>query len=221
MCDFGKFMFSTASDDSGSSNKSNAGSSGGSDLAKSLDVFGAVGSAFGAIFEGENTAQQAEFQSRIYGINADIARSGVVLLKGQAELAVESADLAYAKGALAESRARRQGDEVASAQAVHFASAHLDPASGSPLLLAARSASELQADVDLIRAGAAVEGAEAFGRAAELEQRALAAEGQVFTARVGQASSQAKASSARIAGYIGAGTAILKGASRAFGGVGR
>lgn len=177
---------------------------------------GAGLSALGSIQKGEGEAQQYELKSKVYGIQAEVAETGVNLLNNEADVAKMSADLAYSKSALQETRIRRAGELVQSAAKVDAVSRNLDPTVGSPLLLAARSAGQVQADIDIARAVGAMEAADAVSKYASLRQAAVTEQGKALTARVSQAASVSAAGASRIAGYIGAGTALLRGGTAAY-----
>ena len=95
-------------------------------------------------------------------------------------------------------------------------SRNLDPSVGSPLVLAAQSASQVQADIDITRATTAMEAADAIARGASLRAQALGQKGQAFASRTSASTSRLAASNARLAGHIGAGVALLKGAAAAY-----
>lgn len=143
--------------------------------------------------------------SRNAGIQGDIARANVTTLNQQAELATEGADLAYAKERLVDARISSAGEVVMASQRRATQSRHFDPSYGSPLVIAAYTASQVKSDLDIARAGAAIEAADSYARAANFTSGALGQLGAAFGADMrGDAATQA--------GYLGAGTAFLNAA---------
>lgn len=167
-----------------------------------LTMGGAAVSAYGKI-ESANIESSADvLQASIFNKSAD-------LLGTQAEIAKSGAVLSYARGRVQEGRIEQQGRDVASAQHLFFGSNNLDPAYGSPLLLQARSAMQVETDLNLVRAGEAVDAADALTKAANIEGQRMTAIGQ-------GAGALSRGLGARTAGYFGAATDLLKGASSAF-----
>lgn len=156
-------------------------------------------SAYGKISAGNATGAADALQSRTFSTSAD-------LLETQAEIAKSGAALAYARGRVQEGRIIQQGRDVASGQHLFFSSNNLDPAYGSPLVLQAKSAMQVETDLNLVRAGEAVDAADALTKSANLE-------GQSMSARASALGATERGIGAVRAGYIGAATDLLKGAS--------
>lgn len=169
------------------------------DPATLMLMAGTAVSAYGKISAGNATGAADALQSRTFSASAD-------LLETQAEIAKSGAALAYARGRVQEGRIEQQGRDVASAEHLHFASNNLDPAYGSPLLLQAKSAMQVETDLNLVRAGEAVDAADALTKSANLE-------GQAMSARASATGATSRGIGAVQAGYIGAATDLLKGAS--------
>lgn len=165
-------------------------------------VAGGVTGAVGSIKGGNIAASADALQGRTFGASAE-------LLATQAEIAKSAGALAYARGRVQEGRIEQQGRDVASAQHVHFASNYLDPAYGSPLLLQAKSAMQVETDLSLVRAGEAVDAADALTKAANIEGSSMTAYGQ-------SAGAYSRSIGASDAGFYGAATDLLKGASSTF-----
>lgn len=108
-----------------------------------------------------------------------------------AEFARINADIAAKQGLTRENTLRSQVERVLGNQTAQFAARGLDPTFGSPLALAGFTAAQGETDARLIRADTQSQIASALGDAAASEQKAV---------------------DARIAGLIGAGTALLGGA---------
>jgi len=149
----------------------------------------------GALMRGKQTSQLSDVQASVGRLNADS-------LNEQADLALEGVDLAYAKQRVTDARISREGDVTLATQTNLTTSRHFDPAFGSPLVIQAFTAGQVQADLDISRAGAALEAADAYARSASLRGSALSALGGVYSA-------QKRGSSAEMAATFGAGTAFL------------
>lgn len=140
-------------------------------------------------------------------MSADIARMNAELMRTNAEIARKKGDLAIARSAFDQARSGAAVDRVIGAQRARFVNANLDPASGSPLLALMHSAAEGEVDRQLIvnrgqleAAGAMVDAANALSGAASQEWSAVAA--------------GRRATQELVAGVLGAGTAVLSGASK-------
>lgn len=171
-----------------------------------LLAIGSAGvAAGGSIIGGMRGSQAARLQ-------AEIARGNTELLVRQAEVQRGEAGLARTRGAFEETRQRTALGHVLGGQAAHFGGSGLDANSGSPLLLAAATAAQGEVDAGLIRAQSSLDAASALGRAAGTLNQAAGQAGQAY------ASAQ-KGDDAMLAGIFGAATAMLSGASKAWGGL--
>lgn len=139
-------------------------------------------------------------QAGIFQANADI-------LKNQAYAAELGVGYAYAKGREQESQVRLSADATEGQQRHWYASNHLDPAYGSPLLHEALTASQAEHDVGIVRASAQIGAADAESRSVNFLAASLGQSSQAAVARI-------KAQEAEKAGYIGAATAFLKTAGK-------
>lgn len=167
-------------------------------MAKGAKAGGGLLGAYGKLVEGHTAHLLGGFQADMYGANARI-------LSKQAEMAELGADFAFSRARVNESRVREAGEDTLAAQRTWYASNYLDPAYGSPMVHQAMTAGQVEADVDLIRATAAIEAADAISRGANLRIQSAS---QIMNAEL----SRFKGSAARMAGYIGAGTALLSSA---------
>lgn len=211
-----------------------------------LAVAGSAVKAFGAVKAGaasyENSLRQAEgydTQLEVSDVNAGIQRRNAGqqnfaadILTTQADVADLGVDFAWSKARNNIAKVQDQGREVLAAQRSSFAAGNLDPTFGSPLLAQAITAGRIAADVDIIEAGAAIEAADAVTRAANIRfsaagQRANAATslnnelGIDLNKKVllqSKLSALKKGEADLDAGYIGAASAFLQGASSLSGG---
>jgi hypothetical protein len=119
--------------------------------------------------------------------------------KLSAQIARGNAEIAGIEGNIKENRVRAAVDRTIASQTAHFSANNLDPSYGSPLLIAGLSAAQGEVDARTVTA-------ETRLKQLGLESEASAAE------------QQAKADV--FAGWFGAGTALLSGAAKGFGGVG-
>jgi len=149
----------------------------------------------GQVMRGRQASDLSGLQARIGQVNADS-------LNTQADIALEGVDLAFAKERVVDARISREGDAALSAQTNLTTARHFDPTFGSPLVLQAFTAGQVKADLDIARAGAEIEAADAYARSASLRGAALGALGNVYGA-------QLRGSAAQMASYFGAGTAFL------------
>lgn len=151
--------------------------------------------------------QKGAIGSRTAGIQGDIARANVDVLNQQSDLALEGVDLAYAKERLTDARISRAGDAVLAGQFTQTTARHFDPTYGSPLVIQAFTAGQIKSDLEIARAGAAIEAADAYARAASLRSSALGQLGNAFGADM-------RGEAARTAAVFGAGTAFLNTAAK-------
>lgn len=167
-------------------------------------------------------------QSSLFSANADILKLQADVLGSQADVLGSQADaaelgvnFAYAKGRQAEADVRYAGEATEGTQRHWYASNHLDPAYGSPLLHAALTASQVEHDVGIVRASAQIDAADAETRRINIETQRVNVMGQrvstlsqAFSASTNAEVARVKANEAAKAGWIGAGTAFLKTASK-------
>lgn len=177
-----------------------------------LLTIGAAGaSAIGKLRAGSAESEGEAIRAQIFDANTTLAESNFGLLRSQAEIARGNADVALARGRYQEGMVETQGRKVLAAQRVHFAAGHVDESYGSPLLVQARAAGQIAADVDLVRAGAAVDSANAMTQAANLEAGAAGELGKAFTSAGQARAARVKGSAAREAALWGAATSLLAG----------
>jgi hypothetical protein len=139
----------------------------------------------------------AGFQSSdLAGFNAD-------LLTQVAQTQAKGVQLDYAKGALQEARTRVQVGETEGSETATFGARHLDPTSGSPLFMQGYTAAQGEGDINIIRAQTGLDAANRLRSAANTMSQA--------------ASYKIKSGQDLMAGYFGAGTALLSGASKIWG----
>lgn len=156
--------------------------------------------AFGQLAEGQVSGALGEAQAGMFRANAAV-------MANQADVAELGAGLAYAKGALQETRVRGKGEQTLATQKNYYASNYSDPAYGSPLLHEALTAAQVESDVQLVRATAGLEASDAITRAANLRV-------QGATQNANAAISDFKAGWARTSSYIGAASTLLSAGSK-------
>lgn len=156
-------------------------------------------SMMGQITEGMVTQKTSQMQSMISSANAS-------LLEKSAEIADLGEGIAYARGGYNESKVRTAGTSTLGQQRNYYASNHMDPAYGSPLLHEALTAMQVQKDVELVRATARLEAADAVTRGASLRAQAI-----TQTANAGIQTY--KGDMAQTVSEIGAAATFLKGVS--------
>lgn len=139
-------------------------------------------------------------------IQKSITDQNTALLVNKASLEAKGADVAYAEGGLESARTVATLNRTLGGETGHFAASNLDPASGSPLLLQGFSASQGRADLDLIAARARMGAAGALMTSAGTMASAAGSQGQATSFGM-------KSTQDIIAGFLGAGTTALQGAS--------
>lgn len=173
-------------------------------------------------------AEFSQLQAQDFGQRSEVASSNLDLLRTQAAAARLNIPIVEAKGRLQEARLVEQGDRVESAQVVHFAYSNIDPSFGSPLVLAAKTAGDIQTDVNLNRAATGIAKAQALTQVANIEQQGLGMAEEAVTSRQnalltikrGQTYAGDVSGAAR-AGQIGAAAGFLSGVEGAFNSVSR
>lgn len=174
----------------------------------------------GKLSAGASSKAMSAISSQIYGTNAEIANSNADTLDMQADVADMGVDFSWSKAKTQISRIEEQGRQVLSTQRSYFAGNNLDPTFGSPLLMQAITAGRVQSDVELTKAGAAIEAADARTRAANIRAQAAGQRGNALTQLYQQAGAQMKGDADMTAGYFGAATALLSGVTQFAGGGG-
>lgn len=170
-----------------------------------LMIAGGVASAGGSLFSGAagNKANK---------LNAEIARGNAETLTRQAGIERELAELPLLKGAFETAKLRRAGARVMGGQFAGFQAAGLDPTAGSPLLVQASTAAQIEVDAALIDAQAQLDHASALSKVARTLGEA--------TGQFGSAAGFAqRASDSLVAGVLGAGAAILNAGGKAWSGL--
>lgn len=170
------------------------------DISDAATGAGGVLEAWASIRGGYVSKALGLLQANIFQTNADI-------LKNQADTAELGVDYAYAKGRQQEADVRYAGENVEGQQRHWYASNHLDPAYGSPLVHQVLTATQVEHDVGIVRASSQIAAADAKTRSVNFLAASLGQSGQAAVGRV-------KAGEAVTAGYIGAGTAFLKTAGK-------
>lgn len=167
----------------------------------------------GKLMGGASSKAMSAITSQIHGNNAGIANSNADTLDTQADIADMGVDFSWSKAKTQISRIEEQGRQVLSSQRSYFAGNNLDPTFGSPLLMQAITAGRVQSDIDLTKAGAAIEAADARTRAANIRAQSAGQRGNALTSLYQQAGAQMKGDADMTAGYLGAATAFLSGAT--------
>lgn len=155
-----------------------------------LGVAGLGAQVGGAFMKGttdaENYVDKAKYsmlQADMYGETADAALGNLDLLRTQAAIAHGNVDIAQAKGRLDESRVTEAGHKTLVAQKLSFAYRNIDPTYGSPLVMQAKAAGDIETDIGLVRAGTAISVAQALTGEANVEQQGLGQANAAVTAR--------------------------------------
>lgn len=178
-----------------------------------LGLGGALLRGVGSVMQGNAAYRAGIDDSEAALLHAEIARNNTRLLIENAATGEKYAKLAGQRGAAEEGRVRSEVGRITRSQAAGFSAAGVDPTRGSPLVLAARSVAQGETDALLVRTqgmhDAAVILADAAGKASQAYSSALSEKGYVDAS----VNALRKARQARIAGWFGAGTALLQGAS--------
>lgn len=166
-----------------------------------------VGKIFGGKAAGEaDLAQASSFDSRarlddfnamLYGTQADTAHLGV--------------DFAASKERTELGKIFEAGRQTLETQRSYFAGGNLDPTFGSPLLVQAITAGRVATDADLAKASFAIDKANALTTEANLRGQSYAATLQGESDLSSASGLRKKSGSDEIAGWLGAGTALLSG----------
>jgi hypothetical protein len=169
--------------------------------------------AIGKLMSGSSAAAIDRNQAAAYGTQALTAQSNTDLLNKQADIADLGVDFAGSKEKQALAKIADAGRQTLAAQRSYFAGSHLDPTFGSPLLAQAITAGRVATDMDLAKASFAVDKANALTTEANIRGQAVGQAGQALTSLYNQSSALMKGSADQMAGYFGAATALLSGAS--------
>jgi hypothetical protein len=175
------------------------------DPVTALAIAGGVAGGAGSLFSGMAG-------ERANKLNAEIARGNAETLLRQAGIEKMLADLPLLKGAFESGKVRRAGERVIGSQVAGFQSSGLDPASGSPLLVMASTAAQIEVDAGLIDAQAKLENASALSRVARTIGEASGAYGSA-------AGYAQRASDSLVAGVLGAASSILGAGAKAWPGL--
>ena len=149
----------------------------------------------GKLHEGQAT-------SRAQRMASQIARQNAELYALQGDIARENAQYSLTKGAFEIARVDRESKRAAGNTKAHFAAGNLDPNYGSPLLAQEFSLAQGALDMELIGSRARMEAAQGRVRASSYDAASA-------TSLYKSAAAEQKARDALIAGYFGAGAAIL------------
>lgn len=171
-------------------------------------IIGGAGTMMGAsgkLKAGLVDAEAARHQLGQFRFNAE-------LLDAQADVVDASRALPWLRANVAETKVRDEGEAVLAGQNAYFASALVDPAYGSPLLIQATTAGRVQSDVDQIRAGAAIEEATIATQAANIRAQV----GGQHASGLGAAY---KMEGAAMGAQYGAATEMLSGAAKMWPGI--
>ena len=163
------------------------------------------------LFAGDQSSKVDRAQADAYGVQAKAAQTNTDLLNGQADVAALGIDFAASKERHALGQIEDAGRDTLAAQRSYFAGGNLDPTFGSPLLIQALTAGRVATDVDLAKTSFAIDKANAISNEASLRGQAAGSAGQALTSLYGQLSALTKGSGDSLAGYLGAGTALLSG----------
>lgn len=170
---------------------------------------GAATGALGKYLAGASSQAIAQLQAQIYGTQAATANMNADTLGAQAEIADMGVDFSWARAKTQIGRIEDQGRQVLASQRSYFAGGNLDPTFGSPLLVQALTAGRVQSDVDLVKANATVEAADALTRGANIRAQAAGQRSSALTALYSQAGALMKGDADMTAGILGAATSLL------------
>lgn len=145
--------------------------------------------------------------SAVARINRNVANTNAETAEKLAETQRIGAELSPARAAFEEARLRMEVRKVEGAARTTFAARNLDPATGSPLLVAGLTVAQGEVDAGLIRAGGQIERAERLAEAASTEAGAASSRWQA-------AAAEREANRSLLSGVLGAGTTLLSGFSQ-------
>lgn len=178
-----------------------------------LSALAAGAGVLGSLMSGSSKKASSLIQAASYGAQADLARANTGILNTQADAAELGVDFAASRQRLHLGQIMEQGRQTLAAQRSYFAGNNLDPTFGSPLVTQAITASRIQSDVDMTGVNFEVERANVKSNVATLRGQAAASAGQALTALHGKAAAEIGGDAFEAAGWLGAGTALLKGFS--------
>jgi hypothetical protein len=175
-----------------------------------------------------------ETQAGVYDTRVGIDNLNTDILNKQADVAGLGVEFAASKERQALGHIAQTGAETLAAQRSYFAGNNLDPTFGSPLLVQAMTAGRISTDMDIVKASFAIDRANALSNEATLRGQATGSAGQTLTdilnagnARLSAAGADLNAQGAgmkadadNMAGWLGAASALLSGASAFKGGGG-
>lgn len=184
-----------------------------------LAIGGGVVNAIGKLMAGASSKAIAGLQSQVYGTNADVSKTNAEILNTQADTAELGIGFAWAKERTQQARIEDAGRQTLASQRSFFASNNLSSSYGSPLLIQALTAGKVQTDVELTRAGAAIEAANAQTTAANIRSQAAGQQANSLSNLVSSIGARIKGDADMTAGILGAGTALLSGFGAAKGGI--
>lgn len=178
-----------------------------------LAALGSGVNALGKLLSGASSNAISKLQSQVYEVNAEVGKTNADILSKQADVAELGEGFAWAKGRVQQARIEDAGRQTLASQRSFFAGNNLSASFGSPLLIQALTAGKVQTDVDLTRAGAAIEAANAKSTAANIRGQAAGQQANSLSNLVSSIGARIKGNADLTAGFLGAGTALLSGAS--------
>ncbi|HXF45758.1 MAG TPA: hypothetical protein VNK91_06530 [Burkholderiaceae bacterium] len=140
-------------------------------------------------------------------IEAKIAETNAYLAGINREMAKMDAKLAYTNASYKIARVQRAVRAATSSATAHFASANLDPAYGSPLLIQGHAAAQGEADQAILAAQGGLDASTALAHAAT-------AANQMVTSLYAKAAAEDRARQSLLSGFLGFGSSLLRGAGR-------
>jgi hypothetical protein len=156
--------------------------------------------AFGSWYQGAAQAKAARIQR-------DVAKSNVELLKQQADVLRADIPLIEARGAYHQTKLAEKEAFISGGQSAYFGVAGIDMASGSPAALAMATAAQAVTERGMAAAQTRLDVAGKLGQISQTLSSAASQAAQAYA-------SEEAAIDARVAGAIGAGTALLTGAAK-------
>lgn len=175
---------------------------------------------FGKLMSGSSSSAIDKMQAQAYGARADAAKLNVDLLNSQADVAHEGIGYAASKERETLGKIAEAGRTTLAAQRSYFAGGNLDPTFGSPLLVQSLTAGRIKTDMGLAETSFAIDKANVLSNEANIRGQAAGQAATALSSIYSMKAMNEKADADLMAGYFGAGTALLSGIGMAgkFGG---
>lgn len=185
-----------------------------------LQLGGTAVNVIGRLMGSSSAEEGSRIQADAFRTQAQIGDLNAELLGKQADVAAMGVDFAAGKERIALGKIAESGRQTLASQRSYFAGGNTDPTFGSPLLVQAITAGRVATDMEITKANFAIDKANALSTEASLRGQAAGAAGKAQNARLSASLADMKGDSDSMAGYFGAATALLSGASGLFKGFG-